>query len=134
MRFSRSAHRPRHVALPMTSLIDVVFLLLIYFVVTARFAASETELASGIQSGSASEPGEPPVTLRVLSRDADARFQIGARRLNNASALADLLRRVASDTGVAIEVADEARIADAAAALQAANDARLDSITYVPAP
>ena len=119
--------------LPMTSLIDVVFLLLIYFIVTTQISQPESELAAALQQESrgAAKSDFQPQNLRVTD-EPDAPFQVGARRLPDQVALTQLLRALPKESGIFIRVSDSARISDAAAAWQAARDAGFRRVTYVP--
>ena len=49
---SHKLQRETHLELPMTSMIDVVFLLLIFFMTTSAFVKTERELGFGNQSQS----------------------------------------------------------------------------------
>lgn len=122
-------------ALPMTSMIDVVFLLLIFFMVTANFAEDEAELSSALQSegrGAATQNLRPQV-LTVTGRDGRAVFSIGARTISSRPELMTVLRSLPKEQGVIVRVMDDAPIEAAAMALQSAADAGFRKRTYVPA-
>ncbi|MBZ8135181.1 biopolymer transporter ExbD [Afifella sp. IM 167] len=64
-------HRPRHRAMSMTPLIDVVFLLLLFFMLAstfARFGAVDVSLAS--EGGGTATPGETRSVLLSVAEDA----------------------------------------------------------------
>ena len=69
--------------LPMTSMIDVVFLLLIFFMVTTSWVKTERELDPGIRvQKSASQRAArdlEPAVIDVLLRDTGPCYRIGGR-------------------------------------------------------
>ncbi len=137
MRFSR--HRgagPRLGALPLTSLIDVVFLLLIYFIVTADFTGRESDLSSALGRKSA-EGGAAadllPQVLRVEIRgNGTVGFKLGGREFTDRGKLTEVLRKLPKEAGVFVRVSDGVRVEDAAAAIQACKDAGFTRVSYVP--
>jgi len=121
--------------LPMTSLIDVVFLLLVFFMVTASMSRSESELASALRAsdrGSGAAADLQPQIVDVEQTGGVARFRIGQRVLGTQADLRDVLASLPKDQGVFVRVADEAPVWATAAALQACKDAGFVRITYVP--
>jgi len=63
---------------PMSSMIDVVFLLLIYFVVTQKPIISEAHLAVNLPSPQAEQPPsdqEPPIEVRIRIRPKEYTLQ-----------------------------------------------------------
>lgn len=135
----RFAHRkaPEGDRLPLTSLIDVVFLLLIYFIVTARFAEHESELAAALRSDdqTASSSDLSPQVLSVEpSPETGAVFRIGARETTQREGVVAVLKELPKERGVFIKVSDAAPVWAAAAAWQAARDAGFTKVTYAPAP
>ena len=85
---SESAGEP-----PMSSMIDVVFLLLIYFVVTQKPIISEAHLAVNLPSPNAEQPPtdqDPPIEIRIRIRPDSYTLQgrkidLGALRIELAS-------------------------------------------------
>lgn len=78
---------------PMSSMIDVVFLLLIYFVVTQKPIISEAHLAVNLPSPSSAQPPqdqEPPIEIRVRIRPKS--FSLQGKKI----ALDDLRTKLAS--------------------------------------
>lgn len=122
--------------LPLTSLIDVVFLLLIYFIVTSTVNAPESELASAISADEASSSMSPLAPQDVLvsrSSDGGGTFAIGARVISTKAELLAVLQALPKDAGVSIRVRDDAPVSAAAAAWQAARDAGFKKVIYAPA-
>jgi len=87
---SRSRKRKAEVSqLNLTSMIDVIFLLLIYFVVTASFVEDEGVLIAKLPTGSGQEapPDELPIkniNINLTSYDqTGAIIEVGAQRFSN---------------------------------------------------
>ena len=118
--------------LPMTSMIDVVFLLLIFFMVTASFSADEEELSSALGADGAGSPTPlQPQIVRVRDAGGVTVFEIGAHRLRTPESLGNILRALPKDQGVVFRVSDTVPIADVAAAMQTAFDAGYTKRSYV---
>ena len=120
----------------LTSLIDCVFLLLIYFMVTSNMSRPETDLASALKSdrqGGAAADLTPQVIW--VERNAEQRivYRLGARVLFDKSALTAVLRQLPHETGVFVRGRSGVPWEAVAAALQACEDARFEKVTYVPA-
>jgi biopolymer transport protein ExbD len=81
--------------LNLTSMIDVIFLLLIYFVVTASFAANEAVLVTNLSGGGNSDPMAPPpmeLNIRLTSAGSTgANIKVAGREVPSFSTLADRL-------------------------------------------
>ena len=136
MRFNarREDDDNRH-ELPMTSFIDVVFLLLIFFMVTAAFVR-EAQLGAAIggRSATAADPVDlRPQVVRVRQSPGGGVFEIGTRTVGSRDELTAVLMALPKDAGVFIRVDDDAPVGAAAAALQAAADAGYLKVSYVPA-
>jgi biopolymer transport protein ExbD len=116
----------------MTSMIDVVFLLLIFFMVTASFSADEDELSSALGADGAGAPSTlQPQIVRVRDREGVTVYEIGSHRLQTTNSLANILRALPKEQGVVFRVSDAVPIADVAAAMQAAYDAGYSKRSYV---
>jgi len=137
MRFDLAPPRPtRRPSLPMTSLIDVVFLLLIFFMMTATFTPDERRIDAGLAvegRGDVSTDDLVPQIVEVSGGPGGDVFAIGGRRPATQRELTDILRRLPKAPGVIIRVRDSATIAGVAAAEQAVADAGVTRRTYVPA-
>jgi biopolymer transport protein ExbD len=138
----------------MTSMIDVVFLLLIFFMVTSSFQKAERELdpAVKVERQSSSAPRDlAPTVIEVTAAGAgDGTFvyRVGGREIGSidpaaqpgeknrqlaaaAEELKQLLDQLENKKdGAFVRAADEAPFQMAAAAIQAAKDARFVSATY----
>lgn len=96
--------------IPMTPMIDVVFLLLVYFVWTASFQMAELRLPGAVSisastgTAASAAPQEPPppaadfdqVVIRVRWQDAAARWQINDQVVTNLAAVRETLVRIAT--------------------------------------
>jgi biopolymer transport protein ExbD len=94
MKFSGKRKRAKAPALALTSMLDVIFLLLCFFVTASVFSQWESEVAISLPSASTSEtPGRLPGEV-ILNVAKDGSVTVNARKLT----LADLegsLRKVA---------------------------------------
>ncbi len=128
----------KHVgALPLTTLIDVVFLLLIFFLVTMRFASPEGRLGSGLQverqSAAQGTALERQVVWIVPGEGAEgAVFRVGTSELGSAAALEARLRLLERDRGVFVRPHPDVPVGAIAAAWQACADAGFTDRWYVP--
>ncbi|MEO0474905.1 MAG: biopolymer transporter ExbD [Planctomycetota bacterium] len=84
--------------LQMTSMIDVVFLLLIYFIITANFTIDEGALLATLPGNSAQDrPDEdldPPTNIDLTSADDGVTYSIivNGQRIDNATALGAFMK------------------------------------------
>ena len=145
----------RHVSqleMQMTSMIDVVFLLLIFFMVTSSFQKTERELDPAVkverQSSSAPRDLAPTIVEVAAGSEGLFAFKVGGREIgavDASAAEAEKLGQIAAATdeltqllaqlenkadGAFIRAADDAPFQMAAAAIQAAKDAGFLSATY----
>lgn len=138
MRFTRAdtgADRASPVVFT-TSFIDVVFLLLIFFLVTATFQREEGRLSSALEAERASGGRSAdllPQIIDVRADDAGPVYTMGERAVRDRDALAVLLRALPKEPGVFVRVHGSAPVHAVAAALQASRDAGFVKISYVPA-
>jgi biopolymer transport protein ExbD len=133
---SRSAKHGSSLDLPLTSMIDVVFLLLIYFLVTTSLIRSEREIESGIKverrPGSAAGDLAPAVVEVVRGSSGDV-YRLGGREFQNIGELRAVLVQFENKLdGAFVRVADDVSFDSAAAAIQACKDAQFVAVSYVP--
>ncbi|MBX3363460.1 MAG: biopolymer transporter ExbD [Phycisphaeraceae bacterium] len=134
MKLQRPGSTERDWRLPMTSLIDVVFLLLIYFMLTLSFSVRETDLGAALQSeqrGGAAADLQPQV-VHVELLDGRTVFRVGEQVFTTREDLTRLLERLPKERGVFVRVSNLPPVSAAAAALQACKDAGFRRVTYVP--
>jgi biopolymer transport protein ExbD len=132
---TRSAKHSSKLDLPLTSMIDVVFLLLIYFLVTSSLVKEERELDAGIQvrRASAAASNLAPTIVRIVPGASGFVYKIGGRELTSQTELTRLLAQLENKTEMAyVSPDDDAPYDMAAAAIQALKDARFLNVTYAP--
>jgi len=130
----RTRRRATLGALPLTSMIDVVFLLLIFFLVTANFAQKEEKLPSTLQTeGGGVQTSElQPQIIEIRMDGGEPVFVMGEVVTRDRQSLESLLGQLPRDPGVAIRSQPDVPIAAVAAALQAARNTGFEKRTYVP--
>ena len=124
----------------MTSMIDVVFLLLIFFMVTASFVKTERNLDSAIkvnkQSASAAESFLEPAIVEIVAGQGEAGgyvYQLGGREFTTQQELTRILRQFENKAdGAFVKVPNQAPYEMAVAAVQACKSAGFASVSYVP--
>ena len=120
----------------MTSLIDVTFLLLIYFMVSMVIAKPEDRLNPTIRtqdaSASGSEADFQPQIVEVILVSGIPTYRLGQHDLATPQMLLEKLRGLPTDLGVFIRGGDGVSVGFTMAAIQAARDAGFEQVTYVP--
>ncbi|MEM1165169.1 MAG: biopolymer transporter ExbD [Planctomycetota bacterium] len=131
-----SRHRGVRPANALVPMIDVVFLLLVYFLQTSTYIPPEGALRPALEAdserGTASADFQPLI-VEVAVFDGREGFRLGPRVLFDADELRAVLEPLPKHGGVFVKGSDDISVAPAAAALQAARDAGFLRVTYVPA-
>ncbi|MBM4107692.1 MAG: biopolymer transporter ExbD [Phycisphaerae bacterium] len=136
MRFIRHADEHREYRLPLTSMIDVVFLLLIYFIITNTFTAPESRLSSALQAerqGPGQQADFSPQVVHVEMIEGEPGFRVGERVVRRQADLRDVVSRLRKESGVFVRVRSDVPVSAVAAALQACKDSGFAKVSYVPA-
>lgn len=139
MRFKqrKSKRRIDRITLNLASMIDVTFLLLIYFMVTTVLARPEDRLNPTLQTKQASASGLSsdfqPQRVEVLLFEGGPAYRMVGRLYRSRSDLLAALTPLPKQPGVFIDVSDEVPVGFAVAAIQTARDAGFEQVTYVPA-
>ncbi|MDP7006520.1 MAG: biopolymer transporter ExbD [Phycisphaerales bacterium] len=123
-------------ALNMSSMIDVTFLLLIYFIVTTVLNPPEDQLTPALkveQGVSSNQSDLDPQIVTVTTIRSVPVYKIGEQVLQDRIQLAALLAKLPHDPGLIVRVDDTIRVEFAIAAVQEARNAGFDRVTYVPA-
>lgn len=134
----RSRHGEK-IELSMTSMIDVVFLLLIFFMTTASFVKTERQLATNIKnqdSASSAASDMEPAIVEIVNSGGEFVYRIGAREVREAAELTNILNSFTAASkldGAYVKVNNEAPFRVTAAAIQSCKDAEFTTVTYVPA-
>ncbi|MBC8354748.1 MAG: biopolymer transporter ExbD [Planctomycetes bacterium] len=120
----------------MTSMIDVVFLLLIFFMTTASFVKTERDLDSTIkvnEKSAAQASDLEPAIVEIVAGGTGFVFRVGSRELIAGDELTNVLRAFPNKLdGAFVRVSDGAPFEMAAVAIQACKDADFVSVSYVP--
>ena len=138
MRFQKRRSRVRvdRLTMNLASMIDVTFLLLVYFIVSTVMARPEDQLTSAIQTRDAESAGAEidyqPQVVEVVAIDGVPFYVIGNRRLGDLAGLRTVLEDLPTELGVFIRVSGDLPVDFALAAVQAARDAGFEQVTYVP--
>lgn len=124
------------IQLNLASMIDVVFLLLIFFLFSSVITPSESQLTPNIQTQSANSASRStdfaPQVVSVDVVDGQPAYLIGSRIIKDRGELLTLLRDLPHELGVFVKVDDTVPIGFAVGALQCCRDAGFDKVTYVP--
>lgn len=129
----RGAHGP--ISLNMTSMIDATFLLLAYFIFTTVSGDQESQLMADV-SASRVGTGASALSPQIIDVESDsggAVFRIGSRNIRERKDLAAVLKQLPHDIGIVVRVHSGPDVAAVAAAMQAAQDAGFEKVTYVTA-
>jgi biopolymer transport protein ExbD len=125
------------ITLNLASMIDVTFLLLIYFLLTTVLATPEDRLSPMLQvqreaaAGSLADFQPQIIDVRIV--DGAPAYSIGGRVTRDRHGLEEILGPLPKSAGVFVQVADQVPVGYAIAAIQVARDVGFDQVTYVPA-
>ncbi len=137
MKLSRHKRQATKLELSMTSMIDVVFLLLIFFMVTSSFVQTERNLDPAIRverpSPTEAVSDLQPAIVDIVRGDTGFRYQLGMRRFESVADLLEVLRLFDNKRdGAFVRVGDDVPFGMAAAAIQACKEARFVPVSYLP--
>ena len=137
IRVRPSRRRTKRITLNLVSMIDVTFLLLIYFMVTTVFLDKEDHLSPTLQTQRDAAAGEAsdfqPQIVEVLMLDGAPAFRLGSHVMREREALAEALAPLPRSVGVFINVSAGVPVGFAVSAIQVSRDAGFEQVTYVPA-
>ncbi len=137
MQFAKSNRRGiNRATLSLSSMIDVTFLLLIYFIVTTVLSKPEDQLnpALLIDQGSVVEDSlMDPQIIYVQTKNLQLIYKLGSQQFSDRSALAEVLKVLPKEPGIIIKADDSVTVGFAVAAIQESRDAGFTKVTYVPA-
>lgn len=124
--------------LSMTSMIDVVFLLLIFFLVTSTFVKPERQLASGIQVEESSARRPPsdlqPAIVEIFRQADQVLYRLGAITTTDVDDLQGPLEQFENKSeGAFVRVGAEVPFEKVAQAIGRCKAAGFRSVSYVPA-
>ena len=138
MNFSQSSKRRslNRTALNLSSMIDVTFLLLIYFIVTTVFTPPEDVLSPALkveEGASSQEQDFEPQIVTVVLRDSKPAYILGEQVIRDRLQFAELINKLPREPGIIIRVQDDVPVGFAVAAIQESRNAGFERVTYVPA-
>jgi biopolymer transport protein ExbD len=116
-------------------MIDVIFLLLLYFMVSTVLARPEDKLSPTLRTREGAQGAAldfQPQVIEVLASAEGPRYRIGERVLRDRAELLAVLRALPTSAGVIVNVHQRVSVDFAVAAIQCARDAGFDQVTYVP--
>ncbi len=121
----------------MTSMIDVVFLLLIFFLVTSTFVRPEREIQSAIQvkqtEAAQSATNLEPAIVDIILADQRPVFRLGALRSNTIDEIEKVLVGFEHKSeGAFVRVAGNVPYEAAAQAIGACREAGFSNVSYLP--
>ncbi len=134
---------PHHIAvrdqlaIPMTSMIDVVFLLLIFFLVTTTFVRPERQLVSGISIQDTNAGLQPtdlePAVIDIYRMGDQVLYQLGALKTTDLQQLNPIATGFENKAdGGFVRVAPGVPFEDAAKAIGFLKSHGFTTVTYVP--
>ena len=136
MNFSQpNARRPALTRMSMTPMIDVTFLLLVFFLVSTSQSPPESSLSQGLQAVSASAGSTSDLerqSLEIVDHLGAPAYRVGSRTVRTQDELAPILSALPKEQGIFVEGSDSALALHAAEAIQACRDAGFTKVTYVP--
>ena len=138
MRFAAKPSRRRldRIVLNLASMIDVTFLLLIYFIATMVIVEQEDHLDPTLQTETENASGETsdfqPQVIEVLVHEGGPAYRLGMRVYRDRAGLAAALEPLPKSVGVFINVSAGVPVGFAVTAIQVSTDAGFEQVTYVP--
>lgn len=137
MKLSNRQRRETKLELSMTSMIDVVFLLLIFFLVTTTFIRPEKRLLSAIedreQQAVESDSELEPAIVDVMRVDGRVVFRIGAVTSTDLGKIKPVLESFGNkDEGAFVRVADDVPFDFAARAIGCCKSSGFVNVSYIP--
>lgn len=121
----------------MTSMIDVVFLLLIFFIVTTTFERPEREVASTIlvkeRNSSQNASDLEPAIIDILSQNSQVIFRIGAVHTGDLEEIKNILQEFENKSeGAFVRVDGDVPYESAAQVIGACRASGFQSVSYLP--
>jgi biopolymer transport protein ExbD len=115
-------------------MIDVVFLLLIFFMVTSSFQKTERELDPAVKverkAGSQAQDLAPAIVEVVRGGGGEFVYKLGGREMTSTAELTEVLKQFENRAQAFVRPHDDAPVQMAIDAVQACKDARFVIATY----
>ena len=131
----KEKHRLNRAAVNLSSMIDVTFLLLVYFIITTVFTTPEDLLTPALKvedGASLTQQDLEPQIIQIELVDQIPAYTIGGHVCRDRVALAEVLLNLPTEPGLIIKVGSDIPIGFAVAAIQIARDSNFEKVTYVP--
>lgn len=137
MKLSHRHRDTQRLELSMTSMIDVVFLLLIFFLVTTTFVRPEREVVAAIKvdqkDASKNQSVLEPAIVDVIQVQGQPMYRLGAVQTNDISEIEKMLSAFESKSeGAFVRVSGDVPYEAAARAIGASRSAGFTSVSYLP--
>lgn len=122
----------------MTAMIDVVFLLLVFFLTTSSFVMPQKDLEAAIaareQVGGAADADLEPARVRISRDGAQTIFRMGAVTTTDSQKISGMLQRFSHKApGLFVEVEAGVPFNDVATLLAIGREAGFRPVTWLPA-
>jgi biopolymer transport protein ExbD len=130
----RKESGPDIIRLPLAALIDVVFFLLLYFIMAGTLSAAEGELPMTLSTGKRAAGSGSDYSTQVLHVQIEGgtpKFRLGTRVIATQSELTEVLAQLPKEPGIVVRAQDDVPVQWTAAGLQAARDAGFARVSYV---
>jgi biopolymer transport protein ExbD len=138
MKFAANHHRGslNRTALNLSSMIDVTFLLLIYFIVTTVFALPEDMLSPSLKvesNTSSQELDYEPQIVTLKMEQSRPVYVLGEHVIQGREEFSSVITKLPLAPGLVIRVESEVPVGFAVAAIQDSKNVGFHGVTYVPA-
>ncbi|MBT4531004.1 MAG: biopolymer transporter ExbD [Phycisphaerae bacterium] len=133
---AKNRHSINKTALNLSSMIDVTFLLLIYFIVTTVFTPPESSLSPALklEEGIPSQEQDfEPQIVNVQLQNGIPVYLLGGQVMFSRIDFTSVISKLPIDPGLIIRVHDDVPVGFAITAVQEARNVGFERVTYVPA-
>ncbi len=117
------------------AIIDVMMVLLLYFIMAGSMAASETAIPSALKT-ERGKAAQSDLQSQVLTLEPAGQvgvvYRLGQREVKTRDELLILLKMLNRESGIVVKVSGRVSVSAAAAALQTCRDAGFSRVSYVP--
>ena len=124
------AHARRRVTLGLASMIDVVFLLLIFFMVATVVRPQESTLATQLDGRTAPASSLEPQVVRITMSNGQPVWRIGAHQLSDPRQLEAVLGTLSMTAGLSVSPEGDVPVGAGVAVVEAAQAAGMKSVRW----
>jgi biopolymer transport protein ExbD len=135
MRFTEKEVRTSKPEVNFASMIDVMFVLLSFFIFTTGSSSNESRLSPNlkVQYGTDAKEDLDPQVIDVSREDGVVVFRVGASVFTTRETLKAAIEPLPREQGLFVRVHGGVDVGSAAMAIQTARDVGFEAVTYVPA-